>query len=130
MGLDSSDGDDTVNTDGFGFGDDFLTSTEYGFINNTNRFEVFGKTGLLFPHKPYKGWGFIYSTAFLDIDGGYGRNNYQGKETTLYGNVIFQNIIGNSFHQYKTGVSMMYDNFDEVFSDSTFTVIPFNHLEA
>lgn len=105
---------------GFGFGEDFRTSPEYGFANTTDRFEVFGKTGLLFPNKPYKGWGFIYSAALTDIEGGYGRNNYDGRETTLYGNVIFQNIIGNSFHQYKTGVSLLYDDFRENFADSAF----------
>ncbi len=105
---------------GFDFGDDLLSSPEYGFINNTTRLEIFGKSGLLFQHKPYKGWGFIYSASHLDIDGGFGRNEYRGKETTLYGNVIFQNIIGSSFHQYKTGVSFLYDDFDEVFADSTF----------
>lgn len=105
---------------GFDFGDDLLSSSEYGFINNTTRMEVFGKTGLLFQQKPYKGWGFIYSASYLDIDGGFGRNAYEGQETTVYGNVIFQNIIGSSFHQYKTGVSFLYDDFDEVFADSTF----------
>ncbi len=105
---------------GFGFRDDFRTSAQYGFENNTTRVEAFGKTGLLFPNKPYKGWGFIYSATYLDIDGGFGRDNYQGEETTLYGNVIFQNIIGNSFHKYKTGVSILYDDFQEVYSDSIF----------
>lgn len=105
---------------GFDFGDNFRTSDEYGFVNNTTRMEVFGKTGLLFPSKPYKGWGFIYSATYLDIDGGFGRKNYEGKEATLYGNIIFQNIIGNSFHQYKTGASILYDDFDEVYADSAF----------
>lgn len=106
---------------GFDFGDNFLTSQQYGFSNNTTRVEVFGKTGLLFQHKPYKGWGFIYSGTYLDIDGGFGRDNYLGTEKTLYGNIIFQNIIGNSFHQYKTGASILYDDFDEVYADSTFS---------
>ncbi|MEP1096032.1 MAG: TonB-dependent receptor [Cyclobacteriaceae bacterium] len=106
---------------GFDFGDDFATSSQYGFSNNTTRLEFFGKTGLLFPHKPYKGWGFIYSASYLDIDAGFGRDNYQGDETTLYGNIIFQNIIGNSFHQYKTGASILYDDFSEVYIDSAFT---------
>jgi len=106
---------------GFGFGDNNLTASEYGFVNNTTRLELFGKTGLLFPHKPYKGWGLIYSASYLDIDSGFGRNNYSGKETTLYGNVIYQNIIGNSFHQYRTGISMMYDEYDEVYADSAFS---------
>ncbi|MDE0471604.1 MAG: TonB-dependent receptor, partial [Ekhidna sp.] len=117
---------------GFGFGDNFRSNSKYGFINNTIRMEVFGKTGLLFPEKPYKGWGFIYSAAHLDIDGGFGRNNYQGQETTLYGNMIFQNIIGSSTHQYKTGASILYDYFDEVYADSTFTrreVVPGLYFE-
>jgi outer membrane cobalamin receptor len=105
---------------GFGFGDDYATSPQYGFANTTDRYEVFGKTGLLFPQKPYKGWGFIYSASYLDIEGGYGRNNYDGQETTLYGNVIFQNIIGNSFHQYKTGASILYDAFDENFAGTDY----------
>lgn len=106
---------------GFDFNDNFQTTSQYGFVNQTTRVELFGKTGLLFPAKPYKGWGFIYSGAHLDIDGGFGRNNYQGIENTLYGNVIFQNIIGNSFHQYKTGMSILYNNFDEVYADSAFS---------
>ncbi len=106
---------------GFGFGSNFSTSPQYGFVNNTTRVELFGKTGLLFRQKPYKGWGFIYSAAFLDIDGGFGRNNYAGDETTLYANSIFQNIIGNSFHQYKTGMSILYDQQDEIYADSTFS---------
>ena len=112
---------------GFDFGDNFRTSIPYGFKNETTRVEVFGKTGLLFHHKPYKGWGFIYSASYLDINAGFGRDNYEGTEKTLYGNIIFQNIIGNSFHSYKTGASMLYNDFDEVYTDSAFSrqeVIP------
>ena len=106
---------------GFNFGDDPAVTTEYGFLNKTTRVEVFGKLGVLYPQKPYQGLGFIYSATFLDIEGGYGRRNYTGRENTLYGNVIYQNIIGNSFHQYRTGVSMLYDDFDENFADSAFS---------
>jgi outer membrane receptor for ferrienterochelin and colicins len=101
---------------GFGFDEDALTSTYYGFYNKTNRFEVFGKTGLLYPKKPYKGWGFIYSLSYQNISADFGRRPYQGEEMTAYGNVIYQNILGNSFHQYRTGVSFLYDSYDEIFN--------------
>ena len=101
---------------GFGFNDDALTSNLYGYTNRSNKYEVFGKTGLLFPDKPYKGWGFIYSLSYQDIDSNFGRRNYTGKETTAYANVIYQNIIGNSFHQYRTGASFLYDDFQESFN--------------
>lgn len=105
---------------GFGFDDDFETTDEYGFLNKTTKIEVFGKTGLLFPDQPYKGWGFIYSGSYTDIKAGFGINAYNGTEKTLYGNVIYQNIIGSSFHQYKAGVGMLYDDFEENYADSAF----------
>jgi outer membrane receptor protein involved in Fe transport len=105
---------------GFDFVDNLAPASFYGFFNRTTTAEVFGKTGLLFPSKPYKGWGFIYSARYNQIEAGYGDRLYDGEETTLYANLINQNIIGNSFHQYKTGMSILYDDFDETFADSTF----------
>ncbi len=106
---------------GFDFGDNFQVSDQYGFLNQTTRVEVFGKTGLLFPHKPYKGWGFLYSAAYTDIGAGFGRNKYTGTEKTGYANAIYQNIIDNSFHQYKAGASFLIDDFEESYADSTFS---------
>lgn len=105
---------------GFDFDDNFKTSTQYGFTNSTTRLELFGKTGVLFPEKPYRGIGFIYSGSYTDINAGFGRNAYQGTEKTFYLNAIYQNIIGNTYHQYKTGVSFLLDDFDETYIDSAF----------
>jgi outer membrane cobalamin receptor len=105
---------------GFGFGDDHEMSPEYGYANQVNRLEIFGKTGLLFPTTPYKGWGFIYSVSYNEVNSGFGRNTYSGNEKTGYLNVINQNIIGNTFHQYKTGASFLYDEFEESYNDSSF----------
>jgi outer membrane receptor for ferrienterochelin and colicins len=105
---------------GFDFNDDASTSPLYGFYNKASRAEVFGKVGLLFPEAPYKGWGFIYSGSYQEQKSDFGRNAYLGKEKTLYTNLIHQNIIGNTFHQYKTGLSLIIDDYDEVFADSAF----------
>ncbi len=106
---------------GFGFNDDASTSSLYGYYNRANRAEIFGKIGILFPNAPYKGWGFIYSGSVQDQNLDFGRNHYSGKEKSLYTNLIHQNIIGNTFHQYKTGLSFMIDDYHESFADSTFT---------
>lgn len=106
---------------GFDFDDDSRSSTQYGFSSSTNRFELFGKTGLLFQHKPYKGWGFIYAASINDINSGFGREEYKGREKTFYGNLIFQNIIGTTSHQYKSGASILLDDFDESYADSLFS---------
>ncbi|MFY0686606.1 MAG: carboxypeptidase-like regulatory domain-containing protein [Cyclobacteriaceae bacterium] len=98
---------------GFGFGDDFRSSPLYGFVNNTMRAELFGKLGILYPKKPYQGWGFIYSISMIQMDGGFGRNPYKAEEKSVYLNAIHQNIIGSSFHQYKTGGNLQVNLFDE-----------------
>ncbi len=108
---------------GFDFGESAANSTNYGYSSLTRRFELFGKIGLLFPEKPYEGWGFIYTLAHMDVNQGYGRNPYSGDQDYGHVNVIYQNILGNSFHQYKTGVSFQYDAYQEALSDSAFSRI-------
>ncbi len=112
---------------GFGFQDDLATNSRYGYQLNTRKAEVFGKLGMIYPSKPTQSWGLQYSLSHQDFEGGAGRRLYSGSETTAYTNFIYQNIIGNSFHQYKTGASFLYDDFEEQFStnssnglDSTF----------
>lgn len=112
---------------GFGFEDDLSTSPLYGYEMDTRKAELFGKIGMIYPSKPTQSWGFQYSISYQDFSGGAGRRIYEGKEKTLYGNLIYQNILGSSFHQYKTGASFLLDNFEESFNsnqtgslDSTF----------
>lgn len=112
---------------GFGFNDDLNSSPMYGYEMDTRKAELFGKIGMIYPSKPTQSWGFQYSMSYQDFSGGAGRRVYEGEEKTIYGNFIYQNIIGNSFHQYKTGVSFLLDDFEESFNsnqaeslDSTF----------
>lgn len=112
---------------GFGFNDNLATSRMYGYEMDTRKAELFGKIGMIYPSKPTQSWGFQYSMSYQDFSGGAGRRIYEGTEKTLYGNFIYQNVLGNSFHQYKTGLSFLLDDFEESFNsnqpgslDSTF----------
>lgn len=106
---------------GFDWNDDAATSNLYGYKNLTKKAEVFGKTGILFPKKPYKGIGILYSGSVQELDADFGRKSYLGKEKTFYSNFIYQSIIDNSFHTFKTGFSYLYDEYEEVYNDSLFT---------
>ncbi|MCE7053415.1 TonB-dependent receptor [Algoriphagus sp. AGSA1] len=106
---------------GFGFNSDLATSSMYGYQMDTRKAEVFGKLGMIYPDKPTQSWGFQYSLSYQDFSGGAGRRIYSGIEKTAYGNFIYQNIIGSSFHQYKTGASFLYDDFEESFDSNTAT---------
>lgn len=103
---------------GFGFNDQLSNSTMYGYEMDTRKAELFGKIGMIYPSKPTQSWGFQYSMSYQDFSGGAGRRIYSGTEKTLYGNFIYQNILGNSFHQYKTGASFLLDDFDESFNSN------------
>ena len=104
---------------GFGFKDELLTSSQYGYELDTRKAEIFGKLGMIYPNKPTQSWGLQYSLSYQDFSGGAGRRIYEGTEKTAYGNFIYQNIIDNSFHQYKTGASFLYDAFDESFNSNS-----------
>jgi len=113
--------DNAGGQNGFNFKDDLSTSKGYGYRMDTRKAEVFGKLGMIYPDKPTQSWGLQYSFSYQDFTGGAGRKLYNGTEKTAYGNFIYQNVIGSSFHQYKTGASFLYDDFDEQFTSNSAT---------
>ncbi|WP_373515417.1 TonB-dependent receptor domain-containing protein [Persicitalea sp.] len=91
----------------------------YGFGAKINRLEIFSKTAKLFPNKPYKGLGLILNASVHDQQSYFGFTPYNGRQQTLYGNLIYQSIIGNTNHSFKTGVSYMLDDYSERYRDTT-----------
>ncbi|PRY38276.1 outer membrane receptor for ferrienterochelin and colicin [Spirosoma oryzae] len=87
--------------------------TRYDFGNTTKRLEFFSKTAILFPDKPYKGLGLILNGLTHDQTANFGYRPYLGQQRTLYANLIYQNIIGNTNHTYKAGLSYLLDDYRE-----------------
>lgn len=79
----------------------------------TERLEIWSKTGHVFKDKPYQSIGLQVSGIVHKQEFGFGNRKYNGRENTLYGNLIFQSIIGNTNHKYKIGASYMLDYFRE-----------------
>ncbi|WP_028668649.1 TonB-dependent receptor [Runella zeae] len=97
------------------------TTKLYGFGNQTNRIELFSKTAKLYQDKPYKGLGLVLNASMHNTDSYFGLANYDGRQRTLYGNLIYQSIIDNTNHQFKTGVSYLLDDYHETYKDSLMT---------
>lgn len=91
-----------------------LTTAKYGSEINTERFDVSTKIGYVFPETPYKSIGF--QTAYSNHDQGsyYGLNVYDINHKSLYTNLIYNSILGNTLHKFKTGVSYTHDTYDEL----------------
>ncbi|MCF0073587.1 TonB-dependent receptor [Dyadobacter sp. CY261] len=115
------------------------TTQAYGFGARVNRYEFFSKIARLFPDQPYKGLGLILNASLHDSKSYFGLNNYDGTQKTLYGNLIYQSIIGNTNHNYKAGVSYILDHYDELYKDirlkrnesvpGAFFEYTYNHLD-
>lgn len=97
-----------------------LDNLIYKFSNTTKRAEFFSKTAKLYQSKPYRGLGLIVNGVIHDSKSQFGFRPYDGKQQTLYGNLIYQDIFGNTNHSYKAGLSFLYDNYDEKFADLIF----------
>jgi len=85
----------------------------YGFGNKTNRVEGFGKIARLYQQKPYKGLGLILNAYNHSSHGYFAIREYHAKEQSFYANFIYQSIIGNTNHSFRTGTSFLYDRFNE-----------------
>jgi outer membrane receptor for ferrienterochelin and colicin/copper chaperone CopZ len=94
-------------------GKDKFTTNHYGLGIRTRRFEVFSKTGYVFPGKKYKSIGLQLMAFSHDQDSYFGLNGYKALQKSIYANLIYQSIIGNSNHKFRTGLSWTGDRYDE-----------------
>jgi len=97
----------------------------YIFGNTTKRVEVFSKTAKLYPDKPYKGLGLILNAVNHEQVMNFGYRPYTGQQRTIYANLIYQGIIDNTNHAFKTGVSYLLDDYREQFGTT-----PLNRTES
>lgn len=81
----------------------------------TEKFEAFGKFGYVFPTKKYKSVGLMASFTNYSQNSSFGYTVYSGKQQTAYANLIYQSIIDNTNHKFRTGLSFLYDKYDENF---------------
>ncbi len=81
---------------------------------DVNRQEAFIKTSFN-PNKVYQSIGLQLSGINHEQKGFFGFKNYSGNEQTLYANLIWQSIIGNTKHNYRLGGTFLADHTSEVF---------------
>ncbi len=93
-----------------------FSTMHYGLGINTKRYEAFGKIGYVFPEKKYQSIGLQVSAFDHKQDSYFGLTTYNGKQKNLYGNLIYQSIINNDAHKFKTGLSFSNDNYNEQFN--------------
>ncbi len=91
------------------------TTNRYGLSINTERYEAFAKMGYLFPEKKYKSIGLQVAGISHNQNSYFGLTTYNGKQQTIYTNLIYQSIISTTIHKFRTGISFLYDRYNENF---------------
>jgi len=93
----------------------FSNPNLYGVDINTNRFEAQAKTGFFFPNQPEASLGTQFSYVYHNQSSMVGRRNYDATQNRFYTNIIYEDIIKSKKHQISTGVSFLFDQYNEDF---------------
>ncbi|WP_422360546.1 TonB-dependent receptor [Reichenbachiella sp.] len=108
------------------------TTNYWGMNLLTKRYEAWTKIGEVYIEQPWKSVGLQISGVYHDQDSYFGLNEYDADQQSFYGNFIYQSMIGNTDHQFKTGASIQYDRYDEVLNTNDYgrtEVVPGAYFE-
>lgn len=95
---------------------DKFTINYYGLGINTKRYEAFAKIGYVFPEKKYKSIGLQLAGISHRQDSYFALTTYNADQKSFYSNLIYQSIINNTNHKFRTGLSFQYDQYNEDFN--------------
>ncbi|QOD59545.1 TonB-dependent receptor [Polaribacter haliotis] len=99
---------------------DKRTTNAWGSEIDTKRFETSAKLGYVFPELPFQSFGFQLAYSNHQQDSYFGLNVYDIQHESVYSNLLFNSIIGDTRNKFKTGISFTYDNYDELVEVGTF----------
>jgi outer membrane receptor protein involved in Fe transport len=97
-------------------------SDHFGFELNTDRVEAFGKIGYIGFDNEFASLGWITNLSWHKNDGFFGLKDYDATQRSIYTNVIFQNILATTEHNYKLGASYALDEYDEIFNNVDYSL--------
>jgi len=83
------------------------------FNKDVLRLDAFGKLGYIFPGKPHKSFGVLANTQMYIQRMDLGSTTYDANQQSTSGNFIYQSIIGNTDHKFRTGLNILYDYVEE-----------------
>lgn len=96
------------------------STTIWGSEIKTKRFDFSAKVGYVFPELPFQSMGLQIAYSNHDQDSYFGLRNYDIKHKSVYANYIFNSIIGDTRHKFKTGISFTYDDYKELVETTNF----------
>ncbi|MFY0603868.1 MAG: TonB-dependent receptor [Flavobacteriaceae bacterium] len=90
------------------------TTNSWGSEIYTKRIDFSSKLGYVFPELPFQSFGFQFAYSNHEQDSYFGLNIYDIKHQSVYSNLLFNSIIGDTRNKFTTGISFTYDAYDEL----------------
>ncbi|WP_209402197.1 TonB-dependent receptor [Pseudozobellia sp. WGM2] len=100
---------------------DKFTRNAWGSEIDTRRFDTSLKLGYVFPELPFQSMGFQMSYSKHIQDSYFGFREYNIDHESLYGNLLFNSIIGDTQNKFKTGLTFAYDGYDEMVTTADYS---------
>ncbi|MDC0652023.1 TonB-dependent receptor [Flavobacteriaceae bacterium] len=89
------------------------SSEIWGGEIDTKRFDSSLKLGYVFPQLPFQSFGFQFSYSNHDQDSYFGLKTYNIQHQSMYSNLLFNSIIGDTRNKFTTGLNFTYDAYNE-----------------
>lgn len=92
---------------------DEIRSQLWGVNIATDKYDLTAKVGYVFPNKTWKSFGSQYSIGYHKQSGNYGFREYNGEQISGRVNLLYATRIKTDAHKITTGLSYLYDHFNE-----------------
>lgn len=92
----------------------------WGSEIDTQRLDASLKLGYVFPELPFQSFGFQLAYSNHQQDSYFGLRTYNIEHQSLYSNLLFNSIIGDTRNKFTTGISFTHDNYDELLQIGNF----------
>lgn len=90
------------------------TTAFWGSEIHTRRFDFSSKLGYVFPELPFQSFGFQLAYSNHEQDSYFGLNVYDIQHQSVYSNLLFNSIIGDTRSKFTTGISFTHDSYKEL----------------
>lgn len=92
----------------------------WGMQLNVDRLEGWAKLGKVFLDIPWRSFGIQLSGSNHRQQSRFGLNDYNAAQQNFYANFIYQDILANTNHAFKTGASFLMDNYQEDLNETNY----------
>ena len=93
----------------------------WGSEIDTRRFDTSLKLGYVFPELPFQSLGFQTAYSLHKQDSYFGLRSYDINHESIYTNLLFNSIIGDTRNKFKTGLTFAYDGYNELVNTTDYS---------